>query len=167
MAYTETDSHYKIWVLFSFADRCGANHSQTRFSKAFRGTPNLVSLPHSILSDVDGVLELAARLPFLLGLFSHSLAFVLSGEMAFAYFLRHAPSGFFVNNGGNLDAIRCFIFLLVAALGSGGMSLIALLMNHRARVGIVNKHLSQSLQVAQFWPQTCGVGEMAIRYRSI
>lgn len=41
---------------------------------------------------------------------------------------------FFVNNGGNLNAILCFIFLLVAALASGGMSLIALLMNHRARV---------------------------------
>ena len=166
MAYTEADSHYKVWVLFSFADRCGANHSRTSFSKAFRGTPNLVSLPHSILSDVDGVLELAARLPLLLGLFSYSLAFVFSGEMAFAYFLRHAPSGFSVNNGGNLDAILCFT-LLVAALGSGWMSLIALLMNHRPRVGIMSKHLSQSLQVAQFWPQTCGVGEMAIRSRSI
>ena len=51
---------------------------------------------------------------------------------------------FSVNNGGILVAILWFIFLLVAALGSGGMSLIALLMNHRARVGIMNKHLSQA-----------------------
>ena len=95
MAYTESDSHYKIWVLFSFADRCGANHSRTRSSKAFRGIPNSALLPHSILSDVDGVLELAARLPLLLGLFSHSLAFVLSGEIAFAYYLGLTPSGCF------------------------------------------------------------------------
>ena len=150
MVYTEIDLHYKFWVLFSFADRCGANHSRTRFLKAFRGTPNLVSLPHSILSDVDGALELVARLPLLLGLFSHSLTFVLSGEMAFAYFLRHAPSSFTVNNGGHLDAILCFTFIFVAALGAGWMSLIALLMNHRARVGIMSEHLSQSLQIAQF-----------------
>ena len=150
MVYTENDLHYKVWVLFSFADRCGANRSLTRFLEAFRGTPNLVSLPHSILSVVDSVLELAARLPLLLGLFSYSLAFVFFVEMAFAYFLRHAPSIFSVSNGGHLDAILCFTFVLVAALGSGGMSLIALLMNHRARVGIMSKHLSQSLQIAQF-----------------
>jgi uncharacterized membrane protein YphA (DoxX/SURF4 family) len=95
MAYIETDPRYKVWVLFSFADQCGAPHSRTRFSEAFRDPPSLVSLLRSTLSDVDGVLELAAGLPLLLGLFSHSLAFVLSGEMAFAYFIRHVPSGFF------------------------------------------------------------------------
>ena len=150
MVYTENDLHYKVWVLFSFADRCGANHSRTRFSKALRGTPNFVSLPHSILSVVDSVLELVARLPLLLGLFSYSLAFVFFGEMAFAYLLRHAPSSFFVHNGGHLHAILCFTSIFVAALGAGGMSLIALLMNHRARVGIMSEHLSQSLQIAQF-----------------
>ena len=139
MVYTENDLHYKVWVLFSFADRCGANHSRTRFSKALRGTPNLVSLPHSILSVVDSVLELAARLPLLLGLFSYSLAFVFFVEMAFAYFLRHAPSIFSVSNGGHLDAILCFTFVLVAALGLGELRLGALLMNRRTHVGIMNK----------------------------
>lgn len=95
MAYTETGSHYGVRVLFSFADRCGANHSRTRFSKVFRGTLNVLSLPHLILSDVDGVLELTARLPFLLGLVFHSLAFGFLGEMVSAHFLRHAPSGVF------------------------------------------------------------------------
>ena len=95
MAYTETDPRYKIRVLFSFADHCGAHHSRTRFSEAFRNPLSFVSLPHSTLSDMDGVLKLAAGLPLLLSPFFHSLATVFSGGMALPYFIRQARSYLF------------------------------------------------------------------------
>jgi uncharacterized membrane protein YphA (DoxX/SURF4 family) len=101
---------------------------------------NRFALQDLTLSDVDGVLDLAAGLVLLLSLFSHSLAFLLSGEMASAYFIRHAPSDFFsVHNVGDLEVILCLVFLLVAALGFGEMSLDALLVNRRACVRIMNK----------------------------
>jgi putative oxidoreductase len=70
------------------------------------------------------MLELVGGLLLLLGLFTRPVAFVLSGEMAFAYFMGHAPRNFFpVLNGGDAAILYCFVFLYMAAAGGGAWSL--------------------------------------------
>ena len=64
---------------------------------------------------------------FLLGLFTRPVAFILSGMMAIAYFMAHAPKSFFpVVNGGEPAMLYAFIFLFFAAAGAGSWSLDAL-----------------------------------------
>ncbi|MBI2764896.1 MAG: DoxX family protein [Chloroflexi bacterium] len=76
------------------------------------------------LSGVAGMLELAGGVLLILGLFTRCAAFVLSGLMAFAYFLAHAPRGFFpIANAGELAVLYCFVFLYIAAAGPGPWSL--------------------------------------------
>jgi putative oxidoreductase len=74
-----------------------------------------------------GVIETVGGLLILLGLFTRPAAFICSGEMAFAYFLAHAPRGPLpIGNGGEVPVIFCFIFLYLAAAGGGPWSLDAL-----------------------------------------
>jgi putative oxidoreductase len=74
-----------------------------------------------------GVIEVVGGALLLVGLFTQPVAFVLSGEMAFAYFLKHAPKDFWpVMNGGELAALYCFLFLFLAAAGGGPWSLDAI-----------------------------------------
>jgi putative oxidoreductase len=71
-----------------------------------------------------GVLELGGGLLLLLGLFSRPVAFLLSGQMAVAYFKFHFPRGFLpVANGGELAVLYCFIFLYFFFAGPGPLSL--------------------------------------------
>ena len=71
-----------------------------------------------------GAIEFAGGILLTLGLFSRLSAFVMSGEMAFAYFLSHAPRNFFpALNGGDAAILYCFIFLYIAAAGPGPWSL--------------------------------------------
>jgi putative oxidoreductase len=75
------------------------------------------------LSGVAGLLELIGGLLLLLGLYTRPVAFVMSGLMAFAYFIAHAPRGFWpILNGGELAALYCFVFLYLAAAGGGPWS---------------------------------------------
>jgi len=75
-------------------------------------------------SGVAGVLELFGGFLVVIGLFTRPVAFLLSGLMAFAYFLVHAPQGFWpLNNGGELAAMYSFVFLYLAAAGGGSLSL--------------------------------------------
>jgi len=56
----------------------------------------------------------------LVGLFTRPVAFILSGMMAVAYFQAHAPRGFWtIQNGGELAALYCFVFLYLSAAGAG------------------------------------------------
>lgn len=67
-----------------------------------------------------GVVELVGGLLIAVGLFTSLAAFVASGQMAYAYFSVHAPQGFWpVLNKGELAALYCFLFLYLAARGSG------------------------------------------------
>lgn len=87
------------------------------------GAPPLLSL-----IGVAGLLEFFGGLLILLGLFTRPVAFILSGQMAAAYFMAHAPRGFWpVLNGGELAALYCFVFLYLAAAGGGSWSLDGLL----------------------------------------
>jgi putative oxidoreductase len=71
-----------------------------------------------------GALELVGGVLLLLGLFTRCVAFILSGEMAFAYFLMHAPRNFFpALNGGDAAILYCFVFLYLAAAGGGPWSI--------------------------------------------
>ena len=75
------------------------------------------------LSGAAGVLELCGGFLLLLGLFTRPVAFVLSGLMASAYFIAHAPANFWpIINRGELAALYCFVFLYIAAAGGGPWS---------------------------------------------
>ena len=74
-----------------------------------------------------GMLELAFGGLLILGLFSRLAAFILCGEMAFAYFLGHFPKGFIpLLNGGNLAILFCFACLYLTCAGGGPWSLDAM-----------------------------------------
>jgi putative oxidoreductase len=71
-----------------------------------------------------GILEFGGGLLLLIGLFSRPIAFILSGEMAFAYFMAHFPTNhvFPYLNGGDSAVLFCFVFLYLSAAGPGPLS---------------------------------------------
>ncbi len=74
-----------------------------------------------------GVIELVGGVLVTLGLFTRAAAFIMSGEMAIAYFLAHAPRSFFpLLNGGDAAVLYCFVFFYLAFAGPGPWSLDAL-----------------------------------------
>ena len=103
------------------------------------GTSKLLNLPVMraspepwSLSWIAGVLELVGGALLTLGLFSRATAFILSGEMAVAYFLAHAPQAFLpIENRGELAVLYCFVFLYLWVAGPGPWSLDAV--RHRNR----------------------------------
>ena len=71
-----------------------------------------------------GVLETVGGLLLLLGLFTRPVAFLLSGEMAVAYFMTHFPRSFWpILNNGEHTVLFCFLFLYLAAAGGGEWAL--------------------------------------------
>jgi putative oxidoreductase len=75
------------------------------------------------LSGVAGMLELFGGALLLVGLLTRPVAFILSGEMAFAYFMAHAPHSFWpLLNRGELSALYSFVFLYFAIAGGGAWS---------------------------------------------
>ncbi len=75
------------------------------------------------LFGLAGLLEFAGGILLVLGLFTRPVAFVLSGQMAWAYFMVHAPEGFWpVMNNGEMAALYSFLFLYLAARGGGAFS---------------------------------------------
>lgn len=98
------------------------------------GTQKILGFPASdavppawSLGWIAGVLELTLGFLVLIGLWTRASAFVLSGLMAFAYFLAHAPQGFYpAQNGGVAAILFSFVFLYLAGAGAGPVSLDAL-----------------------------------------
>jgi putative oxidoreductase len=83
--------------------------------------------PFGSLLWVAGGLETVGGLLILLGLFTAPVAFILSGEMAVAYFMVHFPQGFLpLRNGGELAALYCFVYLYLCVAGPGPLSVDAL-----------------------------------------
>src|ERR1700754_3765598 len=81
-------------------------------------TPSLFSM-----AGIAGVLEFFGGLFILTGLFTRPLAFILSGLMAVAYIMVHAPQGFWpLQNKGELAVVYCFVFLFMAVAGGGSWS---------------------------------------------
>lgn len=76
------------------------------------------------LMGLAGIIELVGGLLIMLGLFTGYAAFVCSGQMAVAYFMAHAPEGFWpIQNKGELAAVYAFLFLYIAVKGSGVWSI--------------------------------------------
>jgi putative oxidoreductase len=71
-----------------------------------------------------GVLEIVGGPLIMFGLFTRPVAFLLSGEMAVAYFMAHAPNSFWpLVNGGEITVLNCFVFLYLVTSGPGALSL--------------------------------------------
>ena len=94
-------------------------------SKLFGFPPFPMDLPQpGTLLWIGAILELVGGLMLLAGIFSRPVAFILSGEMAVAYWMFHAPQSTFpLQNGGDAAILYCFVFLLIAAAGPGPWSL--------------------------------------------
>jgi putative oxidoreductase len=100
----------------------------------FGGLPSAPGSTAPLLSQlgVGGLLEVSGGLAIMLGLMVRPVAFILSGEMAVAYWQFHAPNGFWpIQNNGMPAVLFCFLFLYMAARGAGGWSLDALLQRRR------------------------------------
>lgn len=97
------------------------------------GTAKLLGIPHVAMFDglqlfsligLAGILELVGGVLIIFGLFTRITAFILSGEMAVAYFMAHAPSGPLpILNHGELAVMYCFVFLYFAFAGAGAFSI--------------------------------------------
>lgn len=97
-----------------------AHGSQKLFG--FPGEPRAGSL--STLMLIAGILELFGGALVLVGFFTRQIAFVLSGQMAVAYFMSHAPQGFWpILNRGELAALYSFLFLYISIVGGGAWSI--------------------------------------------
>jgi len=93
----------------------------------FPFNPRYENLPLLSLTGIAGLLELVGGLLLAVGLFTRPVAFILSGEMAVAYFMAHAPRAFFpLVNQGELAVLYCFVFLYLWIAGAGPWSLDAL-----------------------------------------
>jgi putative oxidoreductase len=95
----------------------------------FLGFPHVERVPEALsMPGVGGMLELAGGALIVLGLFTRPVAFLLSGEMAVAYFYAHAPRAPFpVLNGGDAAILFCFAFLYLLFAGPGPWSIDALM----------------------------------------
>ncbi|WP_119272931.1 DoxX family protein [Taklimakanibacter deserti] len=83
----------------------------------------LQGVPIGSIYGIGGIIEIIAGILLVIGLFSRLVAFIVSGEMAIAYFHTHAPQGFHpILNGGESAILFCFIFLYIAAAGPGPWS---------------------------------------------
>ena len=81
-------------------------------------------VPLATIYGLAAILETFGGAAVLVGLFTRPVAFILSGQMAVAYFMAHAPKGFLpVLNGGELAIFFCFAFLYIAAAGAGPWSI--------------------------------------------
>jgi len=98
----------------------------------FPATPNhaaysLSTLFSSLSPGLQGPIEVVGGVLLAFGLFTRPVAFILAGDMAFAYFWAHAPRGFFPlsngGNGGELAILYCFVFLYLWLAGGGEWSL--------------------------------------------
>jgi putative oxidoreductase len=89
----------------------------------FPAVPSLANVQLLSLIGATGVIELICGALLILGLLTRLAAFILSGEMAFAYFMVHAPKSFYpVLNGGTLAITFCFACLYLSSAGAGPWS---------------------------------------------
>jgi putative oxidoreductase len=91
------------------------------------GFPADRPVPINSLMGAAGLLETIGGTLLLVGLFTRPVAFLLAGQMAVAYFLRHYPRGLWpILNGGELAVLFCFLWLYFFAAGPGPISVDAL-----------------------------------------
>jgi putative oxidoreductase len=108
----------------------------TAFLFMMHGTAKLFQIPHQAMFDnlqlmsligVQGILEAGGGVLLLIGLLSRPVAFILSGDMAVAYFMSHWPKSWLpLLNGGDLAVLYCFVFFYLWVAGPGPWSIDAL-----------------------------------------
>jgi len=110
----------KLYALFRFvAGALFACHGAQKLFGAF-GAPKMTGNPMMLAA---GIIEFGGGLLIAIGLVATWAAFIAGGEMAVAYFMAHAKGGFWpIVNKGELAVLYCFVFLYVAARGSGPYS---------------------------------------------
>ncbi len=125
---SELESRFQSWspTLLSILRMVSA------FMFIQHGSAKLFHVPHVAMFDslqlmsllgLAGTLEVVGGSLLLIGLFTRPIALILSGEMAFAYFIAHAPHDFLpMLNGGEMAVEWCFVFLYIAAAGPGAWS---------------------------------------------
>ena len=99
------------------------------FPASQMGSPELFSL-----MGLAAVLEVFGGLAIILGLFTRPVAFILAGEMAYAFWMMHVPMGgsiIPVSNGGDAAVLFCFVFLYLVFSGPGAWSLDEMLKSRR------------------------------------
>lgn len=93
------------------------------------GFPMASPTPPALFSQIwfAGAMEIVGGILLVLGLFTRPVAFLVSGEMAFAYFIGHHPRSIYpIQNGGNLAILYCFVFFYLVFAGAGPLSIDAL-----------------------------------------
>jgi putative oxidoreductase len=91
------------------------------------GASKLLDFPHGPVQPAmgsllwyQGIIEVVGGVLFTIGFLTRPVAFILAGDMAFAYFMQHAPKSFFpMLNGGDAAILYCFVFLLYFVAGPG------------------------------------------------
>lgn len=110
-----TDKIYAVMRIF--VGLLFTAHGLQKVFGLFGGTPPTMPAP---LKYSAGGIELVGGALVAIGLFASPAAFLCSGMMAVAYFMVHAPNGFFpILNGGEPAVVYCWIFLVIAAKGAG------------------------------------------------
>ena len=113
----------------------GLLYLQHGLNKLFNFPATATHVPYDVFSVVPGVaglIEVFGSLLLILGLFTRPVAFIMSGEMAIAYFYAHQPRNLFpLLNGGDSVILYCFIFLYLFVAGGGCWSLDRLLWRGR------------------------------------
>lgn len=124
---TKLRAEWEPRVLSILRIMVGLLYLQHGLNKLFNFPPTATHRPYDIATLVPGVagpLETIGSLFIIFGLFTRPVAFLLSGEMALAYFMAHAPRGFYpLLNGGELAVLYCFIFFYLFVAGGGSWSL--------------------------------------------
>lgn len=111
-----------FYVLLRIA--AGLSFAQHGAQKLFGVLGMRQAVPLTSLMGAAGIIEFVGGLMVSIGLFTSPVAFLASGEMAYAFFTRHFPHGRWpIQNGGEPAVLYCFIFLYLFAVGSGKLSL--------------------------------------------
>ena len=106
--------HALVRIIAGFLFLC---HGAAKLFGVLGGAPPGLTAP---LLQIAGAIELVGGALVMVGLFGALAAFVCSGQMAVAYFMAHQPQALFpLQNHGELAILYCWIFLLIAARGSG------------------------------------------------
>jgi putative oxidoreductase len=136
MSLDRVGTAYQPYLLSLFRFIAGLSLFQYGVAKLFKfpAVPMFAEVTPLSLFGIAGMIELVLGGMLLLGLLTRPAAFILSGEMAFAYFIGHFPKGFFpLLNGGTLAIMLCFSCLYLAAAGGGPLSVDAFLRARTSR----------------------------------
>jgi putative oxidoreductase len=118
-----TFSGYSLGLLRIVAGLLFLGHGVQKYLGFPTTAPFGIVHPASLLG-IAGIMEIVGGALIVVGLFTRPVAFVLSGMMAAAYFMMHAPkSPFPIANGGELAVMFCFVFLYLSTAGPGKFSL--------------------------------------------